>query len=125
MIRIIDAVGQIYLETEYGASRGLLSFNRVVRQRQGGGEYRFEYEDIDQVFDFDFPDEQRPANQTILVERNGQPVRHIYNKFGNLLGHPCNMFKAVFKFSILLQPVFCAYAALFTELFRFKKMLDI
>ena len=53
---------------------------------KAGGEYRFEYEDIDQVFDFDFPDEQRPANQTILVERNGQPVRQIYNKFGNLLG---------------------------------------
>ncbi len=86
LVRIIDAAGQIYLETEYGTSRGLLNFNRVVRQRQGGGEYLFEYEDIDQVFDFDdYPDEQKPAHQTVLVERNGQPVTHIYNKFGNLL----------------------------------------
>ncbi len=85
LIRIIDAAGQIYLETEYGTSRGLRNFNRVVRQRQGGGEYRFEYQDIDQVFDFDYPDEQRPAYQTILVERNGQPLRHVYNTFGNLL----------------------------------------
>lgn len=85
LTRIIDASGQMYLENEYGTSAGLLNFNRVVRQRQGGGEYRFEYEDIDQVFDFDYPDHQRPAHQTILVERNGQPVRHVYNKFGNLL----------------------------------------
>lgn len=85
LTRIIDASGQMYLENEYGTSAGLLNFNRVVRQRQGGGEYRFEYEDIDQVFDFDYPDEQRPTNQTIMVERNGQPVRHVYNKFGNLL----------------------------------------
>lgn len=85
LVRIIDAAGQIYLETEYGTSSGLLNFNRVVRQRQGGGEYLFEYEDIDQIFDFDYPDEQRPAHQTILVERNGQPITQIYNKFGNLL----------------------------------------
>lgn len=85
LIRIIDAAGQIYLETEYGTSRGLLNFNRVVRQRQGGGEYRFEYQDIDQVFDAEYPDEQRPAHQTFLVERNGQVVCHMYNKFGNLL----------------------------------------
>ena len=85
LIRIIDAAGQIYLENEYGTSQGLRNFNRVVRQRQGGGEYNFEYKDIDQIFDFDYPDELRPTHQTTLVERNGQPVRHIYNKFGNLL----------------------------------------
>ncbi len=85
MIRIIDAAGQIYLETEYGSSPGMLNFNRVVRQRQGGGEYSFEYEDIIAELDFDYPDEQRPVHQTILVERNGHPIRHVYNKFGNLL----------------------------------------
>ncbi len=42
LTRIIDASGQIYLETEYGTSQGLDNFNRVVRQRQGGGEYQFE-----------------------------------------------------------------------------------
>ena len=85
LLRIIDAAGQIYLETEYGTSRGLLNFNRVVRQREGGGEYLFEYENIDEVFEFDYPDEQRPSHRTVLIERNGQPQSHIYNKFGNLL----------------------------------------
>jgi RHS repeat-associated protein len=85
LTRIIDATGQIYLENEYGTETGLLRFNRVVRQRQGGGEYRFEYEDLVEELDFDYPDEQRPLHQTILVERNGQAVRHVYNKFGNLL----------------------------------------
>lgn len=85
LTRIIDPAGQIYLENEYGIERGPLSFNRVVRQRQGGGESYFEYEDIVQEFDFDYPDKQRPAYQTTMVERNGQPVHYIYNKFGNLL----------------------------------------
>ena len=85
IIRIIDAAGQIYMENEYGTAPGLLSFNRVVRQRQGGGELQFEYGNYDQVLDFDYPDEQRPRHQTILIERNGQPVRHLYNQFGNLL----------------------------------------
>ncbi len=85
LTRIIDAAGQIYLENEYGTGPGLLNFNRIVRQRQGGGEYRFEYEDFVEELDFDYPDEQRPAHQTIMVERNGQPICHVYNKFGNLL----------------------------------------
>lgn len=85
LTRIIDASGQIYLETEYGDSVGLNDFNRVTRQRQGGGEYRFEYEDIDEIFDVDYPDELRPTKKTILVERNGQAIAHVYNKFGNLL----------------------------------------
>ena len=85
LIRITDAGGQIYLENEYGIGSGLLEFNRVVRQRQGGGEYRFEYEDLVAELDFDYPDEQRPAHQTTLVERNGQTIHHVYNKSGNLL----------------------------------------
>lgn len=85
LLRIIDASGKTYLENEYGTSPGLSNYNRVVRQRQGGGEYRFEYEDVEQVLDFDYPDEKRPTHQTIMVERNGQPVRHVFNKFGNLL----------------------------------------
>ena len=85
LTRIIDAAGQIYLETEYGSSPELQNYNRVTRQRQGGGQYQFTYEIIDQVFDADYPAEQRPTNKTTLIERNGQSICHIYNKFGNLL----------------------------------------
>jgi RHS repeat-associated protein len=85
LTRIIDSLGQMYLENEYGADPGRLNFNRVVRQRQGGGERFFEYEDVIEEFDFDYSDEKRPAHQTTMVERNGQPIHYIFNKFGNLL----------------------------------------
>ncbi len=103
LVRIIDAAGQIYLETEYGTSPGLLNFNRVVRQRQGGGEYLFEYENFDQVFDFEYPDEQRPTHQTILVERNGQIIKHIYNKFGNLLKREQSIVEGGFPRALIEQ----------------------
>ncbi|MGM8887586.1 hypothetical protein ACS8FD_16800, partial [Psychrobacter sp. 1U2] len=57
----------------------------VTRQRQGGGQYQFTYEIIDQAFDVVYPEEQRPTNKTTLIERNGQSICHVYNKFGNLL----------------------------------------
>jgi len=85
LTRIIDPTGQMHLENEYGTEAGLLHFNRVVRQRQGGGEASFEYEDIVQEFDFGYRDKERPAHQTTMIERNGHPVHYIYNKFGNLL----------------------------------------
>lgn len=85
LTRIIDADGQLYLENEYGDSPGQRNFNRVVRQRQGGGESTFEYEAVIPAFEHDYSDAQRPAHQTILMERNGHTIRHVYNKFGNLL----------------------------------------
>jgi RHS repeat-associated protein len=85
LTRIIDAKGQLYLENEYGTSPGVLGFNRVVRQRQGGGETLFEYEDVIEEFEFDYRDSERPAHQTTMMARNGQLSRHIYNRFGNLL----------------------------------------
>jgi len=85
LLRIIDPAGQMYLENEYGVEPGLLSFNRVVRQRQGGGESRFEYDDIIEDFTHTYSDVERPAHQTTMVERNGHIVHYIYNKFGNLL----------------------------------------
>jgi len=85
LTRIIDAKGQLYLENQYGDSPGLLEFNRVVRQRQGGGETFFEYEDVIEEFEFDYSESERPAHQTVMIDRNGQSSRHVYNKFGNLL----------------------------------------
>ena len=85
LTRIIDPKGQIYLENEFGTDANLLSFNRVVRQRQGTGERTFEYEDIVQELDFDYSETKRPAHQTTLIERNSQPIRFIFNQFGNLL----------------------------------------
>src|SRR5207247_9607462 len=85
LTRIIDPAGQLYLENEYGTERGLLRFNRVIRQRQGSGEAFFEYDDIVQEFTHTYTDAERPAHQTTMVERNGHPVHYIYNKFGNLI----------------------------------------
>ena len=85
LTRINDPSGQMYLENEYGTESDRLRFNRVIGQRQGGGEFFFEYEDIVTEFEFDYSDAERPSHQTIMVERNGHHVCHIYNKFGNLL----------------------------------------
>jgi RHS repeat-associated protein len=87
LTRIIDPAGQLYLENEYGTDPGRLTANRVVRQRQGGGEATFEYEDVVQEFEFThtYSEIERPAHQTLMVQRNGQPVHYVYNTFGNLL----------------------------------------
>jgi len=75
----------LYLENEFGIQKGLLSYNRVVRQRQGGGEYHFEYEDVIPEQSWDYKPEEIPAHRTIFYERNGHPVEHIYNSLGNLI----------------------------------------
>jgi RHS repeat-associated protein len=85
LTRIIDPAGQIYLENEYGTDVASLTHNRIVRQRQGGGDRSFDYEDVISEFEFDYSDYERPAHQTILIERNGHPIRHVFNVFGNLL----------------------------------------
>lgn len=85
LTRIIDAEGQLYLENEYGTSSGQRDFNRVIRQRQGGGEATFEYESVIPVFEEEYTDSQRPAHQTTMVDRNGHPVHYVYNESGNLL----------------------------------------
>ncbi len=85
LIRIFDAEGRFYLENEYGQEPGLLRFNRVVRQRLGGGDFLFEYEDCEEPLDFEYGDVERPEHVTTLTERNGQRIRHVYNTFGNLL----------------------------------------
>jgi RHS repeat-associated protein len=85
LIRIVDPAGQVHLENEYGIDPLLVSFNRVTRQRQGGGEVRFEYSDVVQQFDFDYAEIERPAYETAVIERNGLVRRHVFNHLGNLL----------------------------------------
>jgi RHS repeat-associated protein len=85
LMRILDGEGQVALENDFGTDPGRLSLNRVVAQRQGGGESFFEYEDVIQEFDFDYPEQQRPAHQTTVTDRNGHPVHLIFNRIGNLI----------------------------------------
>ncbi len=85
LLRIIDASGQIYLENEYGTEADLLSFNRVTRQRQGSGETYLEYEDVIEEFFFPYSSHQIPAHQTVETDRNGQQIRYLFNRFGNIV----------------------------------------
>jgi RHS repeat-associated protein len=89
LIQVYDTAGRLSLENEYGTDTGLLSFNRVIRQREGHGERFFEYEDVSLATGVPVGqpelEEDWPAHQTIMVRRNGHPVHYIYNKFGNLI----------------------------------------
>lgn len=85
LTRIVDAAGQAFLEIDYGTGEGLTSFNRVVAQREGCGVTLFEYEDVIEENDFSYADHHRPTQQTIVTSRSGQPVLHVFNRFGNLL----------------------------------------
>jgi YD repeat-containing protein len=85
LFRIVDPSGATYLANEYGIDPGTLAFNRVVAQRQGGGEVLFGYGDIIQELDFDYSPLERPAHETVVTQRNGHLVRHVFNQFGNLL----------------------------------------
>jgi len=85
LISIIDADGQIYLENEYGIEKNLLSYNRVIRQRQGNGETFFEYADVVEHFDIPYQSNEKPAYQTIVTERDGRQARYLFNRFGNMI----------------------------------------
>lgn len=82
---IYDADGRLYLENAYGDSPGLLSYGRVVRQRQGNGEMHFDYANVIEGFDLPYADHERPTHETIVTERDGRQVRFLFNRFGNLL----------------------------------------
>ena len=82
---IIDADGQIFLENSYGLDPGLLSYNRVISQRQGGGETFFDYQDIIEDFGFDYETHERPSHQTIVTGPDGNSIRYLFNSFGNKL----------------------------------------
>ena len=45
LVGIFDANGRPFLENEYGTQPGLLTYRRVIRQRQGGGDILFDYAD--------------------------------------------------------------------------------
>jgi RHS repeat-associated protein len=85
LVQVYDAVGQVYLENSYGNTSGLLSFNRVVRQRQGHGQFEFAYEDTVSQSDWDYTPEEQPAHKTTFYERDGHPIELFYNRAGKLL----------------------------------------
>ncbi|MGH9967107.1 MAG: DUF6531 domain-containing protein [Pyrinomonadaceae bacterium] len=85
LISIIDADGQLYLENEYGSAPNLLSYGRVVRQRQGNGDIIFDYADVIEDFDFPYEIQERPTHQTIVTERDGRQARYLFNSLGNML----------------------------------------
>ncbi len=85
LIRVTDPKGNLYLENEYGTQKGVLGHNRVVRQRQGNGEYLIAYEDVIPESGWEYGPEEMPAHRTVLYERNGHAVEHLYNARGNLL----------------------------------------
>lgn len=89
LTQVYDTAGRLYIENKYGTDTGLLSFNRIVRQREGNGERFFEYEDVSLATGLPIGqpeiEEDMPAYQTVMVRRNGHPVHYIYNKFGNLI----------------------------------------
>ncbi|MFD8559705.1 DUF6531 domain-containing protein [Streptosporangium canum] len=82
---ILDADGRLYLENEYGSDTGLLSYRRVVRQRQGSGDVHFDYADVVEDFDVPYAEHERPQCQTVVTERDGQQTRHLFNRQGNML----------------------------------------
>lgn len=82
---ILDADGRLYLENEYGTNVGLLSYRRVVTQRQGSGDVHFDYADVIEDFDVPYAEHERPHCQTVVTERDGQQTRHLFNRQGNLL----------------------------------------
>jgi RHS repeat-associated protein len=83
--RVTDPSWRLFLENEYGETVGQPEYNRVVRQRQAGGETLFEYEDVDPVFEHEYSDAERPTTATTVTERDGHQVRHVFNRFGNEL----------------------------------------
>ncbi|MEU9856250.1 RHS repeat-associated core domain-containing protein [Streptomyces sp. NPDC047974] len=82
---VLDADGRAYLENSYGTDAGLVSYRRVVAQRQGGGETHFDYADVVQEFDAPYGEHERPHSQTVVTERDGRQTRHLFNRQGNLL----------------------------------------
>jgi RHS repeat-associated protein len=82
---ILDADGRLYLENEYGTASGLVNYRRVIRQRQGGGDMHFEYADVVEEFDVPYEPRERPTHQTVVTERDGRQVRHLFNRYGQML----------------------------------------
>ena len=82
---ILDADGRPYLDNVYGTDVGLLSYRRVVAQRQGSGEAHFDYADVVEDFTAPYGEHERPCYQTVVTERDGQQTRHLFNRSGNMV----------------------------------------
>lgn len=82
---IIDGDGKIYLENEYGTGKNLLSYNRIIRQRQGNGDTLFDYADVVENFNASYHRNEQPAFQSIVTERDGRQVKYLFNHYGNMI----------------------------------------
>ena len=86
ILRILDAEGRLMVENDYAGPDGGWEFNTVVRQRMGGFEYQFGYEQIQYVA----PD---PNNVNVLASRtlvrppDGSLHTYTFNYRGDLLDH--------------------------------------
>lgn len=85
LLSITDGMGFLYLENEYGIQKGLLSYNRIVRQRQGNGEYIIDYSDVIPDLSWNYTPQEMPAHYVTIYQRNGHAVYNTYNQFGNLI----------------------------------------
>lgn len=81
---VVDAAGRHYLETRYGMEPGQPDYNRVVYQREGGGDFWFRYEGVDGV-ENGLAVEDRPAMRCWVKEKNGAQTLFVYNAWGALL----------------------------------------
>lgn len=80
---VVDPDGKFVLENEYGIDKNLLSYNRVIRQREGSGDTHFDYADVVEDFPFGYRAHEKPAHQTLVTERDGRQVRYLFNSLGN------------------------------------------
>ena len=82
---IVDPMGNIALENEYGMDPDDISYNRVIHQRQGDGMFLFDYYQVISDFELDYAVQDCPFAETLMVDRNGQQSLSVFNSVGNML----------------------------------------
>ena len=85
LTRVTDPKRRIHLEVAYGEGPGTLEDDRVVRQREAGGEYLFAYEDLLAEIGSASDGPEVAVRATTMIGRGGHEQRHLYNDAGNLL----------------------------------------
>jgi RHS repeat-associated protein len=85
LTEVLDADGRLFLENQYGQTQGLASYRRVVRQRQGGGDFVFDYADVVELFERDYEEHEQPASQTVVTGRDGRQLGYLFNRLGQML----------------------------------------
>jgi RHS repeat-associated protein len=86
ILRVIDADERLMVENEYGSPDAGWEFNTVVRQRVGGFDYQFGYEQIQ----FVEPDDDHVdvlATRTVVRRPDGSLHTYTFNFRGELLDH--------------------------------------